>query len=688
MKSDSLHIGKVFSTGGDVHYILPHFQREYAWEKENWRMLLDDIWVIYALYNPEGEPKKHPKHFMGALVVINDGVQAGTVPVFRLVDGQQRLTTISLLLLALGKLVIESNPPLHKKIRKLLVNEDEQNHLYYKLLPTIKYSDQECYKALIDGKELPPKVESKIPFAFDYLYKSLQSRLRDNEIDSDRLFVVLTNCLQVVFIDLNHDERPYEIFESLNYKGRQLSEADLVRNYIAMKLPEKRQEQVFRDYWSPIEHILQEKRIVGRSGIGELTAFLRHYFAYISGVLTNQDQIYAAFRNRGEERTEDEFIQDLITLKRFAGYYDLLLRPESESNEEIKRQLARLNIFDISTAYPFLLFMYDRHDAGQISDDEFLAGLKTLEIYMVRRFLIKESTNYLNKMFPVLSRDIDIHKFDQSLRQALMLKNFATDTRLRQSTEAVKMYDRGGATRDKLGLVLETINRHLSKGSGAYTLLDGDFTIEHILPQTLTDLWKDHLGENWREGYELVHTLGNLTLVTQEWNSQLSNAAFATKRNKLAIHGLLLNKLYFSQTAEVWNSEAILGRAQWLIDQILEIWPTLADVSELSVGTTKEKPKKLIVLGDSRSVASWRDVAQFTTETVADYLGEQQFEEKIVSALPNYFSREPFQQSSRELSNGWWLYVNLSGASVKRLCQTMLEEAGIPEEEFEIELWQ
>lgn len=216
----------MFSTGGDVHYVLPHFQREYAWEKENWQTLLADVFGVYDIYN-EKEPHEH---FMGALVVINDGTRNGTVPVFRLVDGQQRLTTISLFLCAMGRLVQSTHPILYKKIRRLLVNEDEEGDLYFKLLPTRKYGDRQSYIAIIHEEALPNGLDSKIPQAFSYLHRQLEERMQEADFDPDRFFVVLTTSLQVVFIDLNQQERPYEIFESLNHKGKPLTQADLVRN--------------------------------------------------------------------------------------------------------------------------------------------------------------------------------------------------------------------------------------------------------------------------------------------------------------------------------------------------------------------------------------------------------------------------------------------------------------------------
>lgn len=681
MKADSLHMGKVFSSGGDVHYVLPHFQREYAWEKPEWQTLLNDIFSVYEVYSDE----QPPEHFMGTLVVINDGTQAGTVPVFRLVDGQQRLTTISLLLCALSK-VIDGQAAyegLNRKLRAMLVNQYESGDLYFKLLPTVKYGDRDSYRAILKGKEPPTGVESKIPEAFSYLTSQLGNRHRADGFDPNRLFVVLMTSLQVVFINLDQRERPYEIFESLNYKGKSLTQADLVRNYIAMKLPPDRQEPVFTELWSPIEEMLLEKRTVGRSRLGELTAFLRHYFALRTGVLVNEEHVYSRFRDRGESATIPEFEAELTTLKRFAGYYDRLLRPENEADKEVRQQLNRLGILESSTAFPFLLFMYDALGQGNISRNAFLGGLRTLETYMVRRFLNRDSSNYLNKMFPVLPKDIDIATIETSLPQVLGTRNEPSNVRLRQSAETINLYRRDRPTRQKLALIFDTINRRLSDGSGAYTVLSDEPTIEHILPQTLTESWKSHLGSDWEQDFDLLHTMGNLTVVTQDWNSQLSNAMYDTKREKLASHGLRLNQMFFGERAPTkWTGGSIRNRAQWLMEQITEIWPQLGE----SHGGWDDKPKAVVILDETFPVASWRDVLRQTTEVAAQWTAEK-FEEKVVKTLPNYFSHEPFSGTSHQLTNGWWVYVNLNVDSIRQLCATIVEAAEIPEDEYDIQLW-
>lgn len=676
MKADSLKIAKVFSTGGDVHYALPHFQREYAWEKENWKTLLDDVLGVYKMYSE----KAPPEHFLGTLVVINDGVQRGVIPVFRLVDGQQRLTTISLMLIALGRIVYHTHPSLNKKIQKLLVNEDEQGHLYFKLLPTTKYGDRLSYQAIVRGEPISP-VESKIPEAFSYFSKELGRQIQQGNIEPEQFFIVLTTCLQAVFIDLDNNERPYEIFESLNFKGRTLTQADLVRNYIAMKLPQADQAFVFEHYWSPIEEILQEKRTVGKSRLGELTAFLRHYMAYLFGILVNEEHVYSRFRDRGQLMNTAEFIEEIKTLKRFAGYYDRMLRPEKEPNKTLREQLNRLNTFEFATAYPFLLYAYDAIENNQLSSQDLVEGLKILEAYMVRRYLARDTVGYINRMFPTLAREIDLSDFLTSLRRALATKNYPTDERIRQALEANELYK--GRDREKLILVLESINRYLSQGSGGYTVLDGKATLEHIMPQSPSADWQRALGSNWGQDYELLHTLGNLTLVTQEWNSAMSNAPYSKKKGLLARHALQLNKTYFEDGPRRWNAAAIKERGKYLTDLILRIWPA-PDLVMKTKGSWGERPRTLIILDDSYEVKSWRDVVQYTAEAVAAYVPD--FERKIVSQLPNWFSKNEMASASRQLSNGWWIYVNLSGQDARKIAERLIELSEIPEEKFEL-IW-
>lgn len=681
MKADSLRIARVFTSGGDVHYFLPYFQREYAWDKTNWQTLLNDVISLYDIYSEE----KPPEHFMGSLVVINDGTRNGTVPAFKVVDGQQRLTTISLILCALANLTKASNPNLHKKIWKMVTNPDETGNLHYKLLPTSKYGDREVYIAILNEEDIPSS-ESRIPLAYNYYYQELEIKIKQKKIDPEKFFLVLINCLQVVFIDLNQEERPYEIFESLNAKGRPLTQADLVRNYIAMKLPENRQPIIFDRYWSKIENLLQEKRLVGRSRLGELTAFLRHYLAYRSGALCNEEHVYERFRDRIEKEflNPNQFEQEVETLKRFATYYDQMLRPEHENDLEIRNYLTRLNILEFSTGYPFLLAIYEAYSQKQLTQHDFIEGLRILENFMIRKYLSGEPTNYLNKIYPNLWREINTANFGLSLKKALVSRNYPADHRLRQAILIETVYDRSGPTRAKTTMILETINRYLSskKGLGAYTILDGDPTIEHLMPQTLDETWKNELGVNFEQIYrDYLNTLGNLTLVTSGWNSKLSNSAFVIKKNKLANHGLLLNSDYFSKPIAQWDEETIRNRANYLADLILEIWPAIGEPPAPRT-TEGVKPVALSILGQRIVVTTWRDVASQTTESIIKLVDN--FEE-IATNLPAYLDTEKFPIACRQLSNGWYMNTNLSSASIKTYCRNLLAAAGLTEEVWKVE---
>ncbi len=596
MKPESLRVAKLFQNGGDIHYVLPLFQREYTWERAQWQTLLDDALTLHDEIGITGSNTSDLEHFLGSVVVINDGSRNGTVPAFQVVDGQQRLTTLSLLLCALMRSLDEKpHAALSKKIRRLLVNADEEGEVYFKLVPTAKFGDRDSYKAIVSG-EGEPLPDSRITQAYHFFLKELNQRLHSSAttLDPDRLFLVLTQTFQVVFIDLNRDENPYQIFESLNGKGKPLSQADLVRNYIAMRLSPQSQEKVFHGQWAVIEEKLRDQRIVGRSRLGELTAFLRHYMAMHSGVLCSEEHVYARFRDRTREQfsSEDAFAAEIVRMRHFADLYDRLLRPETDPLLASRAALARLNVLEASTTFPFLLAACDAYQGQQLPESQWLGVLQTLENYLVRRYLADETTSFLNRLFSNLWNQVreEAKKQDTdvvtALKSYLAVRNYPSAARLRLRLMSRSLYDTSTLTRQRTTLVLETINRHLSQGTGGYTVLSGASTIEHILPQDPDEDWLEALGADVeRIKREYLHTLGNLTLVTQDWNSSLSNKSFTIKRQRLAGHALKINTDYFSQDIPEWDEDAICARCDWLIENVLTVWPSLGGEMAESVAT-------------------------------------------------------------------------------------------------------
>ena len=666
MEAVSRTLKEVFSRGGDVQYKLPHFQRAYAWEKSNWKTLFDDVMSVY-----EASATTTPEHFLGAIVVIEDGTHNVAMTTYKLVDGQQRLVTISLLLCAIANRVGDDSR-LHRGVKKYLINSDEEEDLFFKIVPTEKYHDKEVYFSILNGQPAQ-NYKSLILDAYSFFEKQISIIERD-KVDLGRLFEGIVNYMQVVFIKLNRKEQPYKIFESLNAKGKVLTQSDLVRNYIAMRLPAESQEQIFNEYWAKIEDILQDKRKTNR--IGELTAFLRHYLAFVNRNLPKKNHVYARFRDRMEAEypATERFIEEIKNLHQFALYYDKLLRPEGEPDEEIQKQLVRLDKLEAIPTYPFLMYLYDSYTKSEILREEFLNVLEVIENYLVRRFLSGDPMAYVHNMIPGLIREVCGDQILLEVKRALPSKRYPSDNRLSQNLLSNPINDR--PQRKRVVFVLEALNRYLSKATDGYTVLRNKATIEHIMPQTMSPEWKNHIGASWAEVYEYLNFIGNLTIITQEWNATLSNSSFFKKRDMLVRHALLINKEYFSQEIERWDKDAIHTRTKYLTKLILEVWPALGE-SSLLVGVIRTKPTSLTILGETFDVKTWRDVAFHMAETAYELTDDP---DALAREFNLHFSRQNKWRSSRKMSNGWWLNVHASAQNIISFCHKLASYVGFADE--------
>ena len=673
MKADDWQMSKVFLGGGDVQYVLPIFQREYAWEEEEWQTLLDDVIETY-----HESQHAHHEHFLGSLVVIEEDSKKTLFQSYTLVDGQQRLTSISLLLCALRDALEDQSSA--KQIDKYLLNADEQGQLRYKILPTEKYEDRRAYRTILDGKSAEG-MRSRIPEAYSFFRTNICELLADPLIDSQRFFASILSSMYIVFIELDRTDKPYKIFESLNHKGKALTEADLVRNYIAMRLPAEKQHQLFHAHWSEIEELLSERELTAR--IPEVTAFLRHYLAFRSGELPREDRVYISFRDRVEKRlkaNDNIFIDEIKTLHRFAGYYDKLLRPRKESQKNIREQLERLNVLQATTAYPLLMHFYHLYDIETISSDEFVHVLCVIENYLVRRFLAGEPTNYHNSMFTSLAREL-MSKNEHSassLEAALGDRNYPSDNRLRQRLSWNRIYSAGKSKR--IAFVFESLNRRFDSDIA----LSGPATIEHIMPQRLSSEWRAHLGESWQEVHrEFLHTIGNLTIVTQDWNTRkLSNKPFSEKRSDLKNHGIHLNSKYFSDYADSWQADAIRERTNFLTDMIVEVWPAFTEPPR-SEGVKGKTPLTLTVRDRRFAIYSWRGMALQMVDCLHD-LDLLTDYDRALSEFEWWITRKPHESLKyhKQSSKGWWIQQNLSAEDAAYFCGRLAQFCGLHDDEW------
>jgi uncharacterized protein with ParB-like and HNH nuclease domain len=535
-------------------YVIPLFQRPYSWETKHWEALWQDL----AELCEEEQPRSH---FIGSIVNMPSRSVPEGVTKYVLIDGQQRLTTIVVLLAAIRDHARRQEGNLADKIDDILLkNRHQEGTDAYKLLPT--QVDRPAFRAIIDAGT-PPKDD---PVSNAYRFYDRKLRLNP-QIGLEKLYNVVRNHLVLVSIVLDKDDNPYLIFESLNAKGKPLAQADLIRNFFFMRLHPNSQERMYDDHWRPMQESLGDS----------LTEFIRHFLMRDGGSV-KKDDVYVTLKDRIENHGQEQIVAYLKELATFAKYYARLLDPKRvELRPAIAERLDRLNRNEATTAYPFLLRVYHDLETDAVSGDEFAAVLDCLETFLLRRFVCGVATSGLNRVFPQLyGQAIQIGGLVDGVRTILADKNFPRDQQFREHFGTAKIY--GGDRSPKARLILDRIE--VAYGHKEQVDL-GPLTIEHVMPRTPTEWWQRHLGEDWEAVHaEWLDTVGNLTLTG--YNSEMSNGDFDSKRVHLQESHCELNRHFID--VETWDEQAIARRGEILADQALKIWP------DFSVPTTDSAP--------------------------------------------------------------------------------------------------
>ena len=579
---------------------------------------------------------------------------------FLLIDGQQRLTTI-FVLLALLRDVAKSNGDdnLAQEIEQtMLVNPFKKGGDYFKLLPT--QIDRDTFKALVRTSETA--TDGRIW----QCYQFFDRKLKQSNVDVAIINKVVSTLLSVVSIVLDHDDNPHLVFESLNAKGRPLTQSDLIRNYFFMRIHVDEQETTHSKYWEPMQIALGDN----------LTECIRHYLMR-NGSIVKQGDVYFTLKDRVGQSDALKALKDIAT---FAGYYKKLLAPDGEPDLRLRGALARLKRLEITTAYPFLLNCYHDYAQGQISAEDFLKILQTIENYVIRRFVCNVPTSQLNKIFPLLYQQAQLKtplSLTDGVRSVLQSRGYPKDTEFYTRLIDSKLYG-AGERLIKTKLILETLeSAHQHKEQPAFDNL----TIEHVMPQTLTDWWQNHLGDDWQADHELfLNTLGNLTLTA--YNAELSNDPFPKKRQRLANSHLELNR-YF-QIAAIWNRVAIETRSKALADLALVVWPYFGEEQAVQVSAdsvTGRTPKAVTILGQRFSVESWRDVQAHTLNAIAQL--EPDLFTQLVDEYPRFISADPGRfRRNRRIDNGFYIEVNLSARDVYHFCNQVIDSLGLSSDDW------
>lgn len=598
VKAQETHLETLLE--GKKQYQVPLYQRVYTWDKKDRDRLWDDIIELVEARRED----KSTTHFIGSIVLAESPDNAAArMQRYLVVDGQQRLTTLSLLIAALRDhhVMLGALDAVDSFNAQYLINVYEQD-TPAKLIPT--QADRTAYLAVIGGS---PHAGSADGIGEAYRY--FRAKIADYDDPDDphdlkELEDAILRGLAVVAVTAEANDNAHRIFESLNYTGKPLSQADLLKNYVFMRLND-RADLIYNTLWLPLESKLTPKDLELLFWLDLVTVDER----------AKQTEIYAGQQKRLAALSADEVEAEV---RRIAGLGEMLaivLDPMREHDPEVRRRLVRLKDWGSTTAMPLLVQILDRRARGEATTEQVVNALVCLESYFVRRILIGRPTSGVNRILIQAVHEIaDKKEMDEALLRYLSTnrKHFATDAQLRRSIQTVAFYWQGRASQKKL------ILRWLEEALGSKESVDPEgLTIEHVLPQTMSEDVREEFAAGLEEGadvsYEhdrIVHTLGNLTL--SGYNSELSNRPFSQKREMLATSGLLMNQAIAEN--ESWGLTEITERNGMLAEKIIELWPgpdeTLsADAESVEVSALRSTVSDILAALPAGNWTSYGEVA-------------------------------------------------------------------------------
>lgn len=556
-------------------FAIPIYQRNYSWTIDECKQLWDDI--LRA-----GNNSDVSAHFIGSIVYVQDGqYQVINQPPLVVIDGQQRLTTISLLLLALTETLGDSQPCdgfSASEIRdNYLVNPKKSGEKHYRLL--LAQVDKASFLHLLGA---PEPAESSVRIRENFAF--FREKVRGHH---DNLLPVCEGLakLMIVEVSLNRDQdNPQLIFESMNSTGRKLSQADLIRNFLLMGLKHEPQADLYERYWRPMEHGFGQEAYVEH-----FDSFMRHYLTMKTRVLPRLDAVYDAFktyaRSSGMMKLGVEAL--LAELREYAGYYCAIAFKGQEADAELARAFHDLRDLRVDVAYPLLLEMYHDYKTEILSRTDFIEAVRLIESYVFRRAACAIPTNSLNKTFMTFSRSLEkewyLESFKAEFLQLQSYRRFPNDDDFKRELQ----------TRD---LYTARLNRYWPRRMENHDRKErvntDDYSVEHIMPQNknLSPAWQAELGPEWQRVHdEWLNRLGNLTLTG--YNAEYSDKPFREKRDMeggFKHSPLRLNAGLGNQ--ERWDEEAIRHRGASLAEKAAQVWP-MPVLTEETLHAYKQKAK-------------------------------------------------------------------------------------------------
>ncbi|WP_033758168.1 DUF262 and DUF1524 domain-containing protein [Helicobacter pylori] len=542
MKAGEATLLEFFEQNQTNQFVIPIYQRLYSWGKEQCKQLWDDIIKI-------GGNDKMNGHFIGSILYVRvDDTHSSPLLI---IDGQQRLTTITLLFIALRNHL--SDEVKCKEMESYLINSDKDGDKKFRLI--LSESDKDTLLFLIDKDRRKPSEPSlKIMENF----KLFEKWISENTDKLETIFKGLEK-LMIVWIALKKGkDDPQLIFESMNSKGIELTQTDLIRNYIVMETEVKKQEDFYNQYWRAMEeNFKQSEKLFNR--------FVRHYLTIKTREIPNINKVYEAFKDYRQKKGIE--IEDLLKdLQKYCGYFCRIVF-KKEADKDLKKALSFLVDLEMDVIYPLLLELYSDYRDGVLSEQDFTSIIYLTESYICRRAVCGLGTNSLNKVFPFVTKKINKDQYLESIKvhfgYLTEKQRFPNNDEFKEHFITIDFYHF-----QKREYFLERLENFDTKEP----VDTQKCNTEHIMPQTLNLEWERDLGENFEAIHEkYLHTIGNLTLTG--YNSEYSNKPFKEKRDME--NGFKQSPLRLNQSLkdlEVFGEKEIEKRANNLADWALKIW--------------------------------------------------------------------------------------------------------------------
>ena len=675
MKGDAQPLIKFFD-GSDKRFIIPLYQRNYDWKEENCEQLFQDLLKMHH--------SDRKSHFFGSIV---SSIQAGTEDRF-IIDGQQRITTVSLLLIAMvnafkaGDIHATDGKLVDKIFKRYLVDEYQEDERKVKLKPIKK--DMDAFDALLYRPKDQYIKGSNVTRNYEFFY----DKIVKSSLTMDELFETIKK-LEVINIKLDEDDDPQLIFESLNSTGLDLSEADKIRNYLLMSLAPAEQDDLYTRYWNPIEESTKY----------DPSSFVRDYLTMKQGKIGRIDKIYFIFKEYAEnERTSRAEL--LEEMHHYAKIYSQIDNANM-GIEKINRKLSQVRTLDSTVAYPFYMAFFDYAEKNSLSDEEKYRVLDIVESYWARRIICNLPSNALNKVFATLHRDVinNMNKAAEGEHPTytdvliyLLLKKgrssvFPKDDEVKEDFATRQVYKMPTNLRM---FILERMENRDSKERHDVVgqLTEKSISIEHIMPQTLPDKWKDDLGEEWeRIHQQYLHTMANLTLTG--YNSQYSNLTFVEKRDMekgFKDSAFRLNN--YVKSCNQWTETELKQRQRDLLDVFMQLWPMpstsfepakreieSASLDDDDYEFTGKKIQGYFYHNVHYTVNTWKEMLIQMCNHVL--LEKRSSIEWLCANEEHGFSHTP-ESWRKELASGLYVWTDNSTYTKISILRGMLNECNIP----------